>query len=547
MEPEFGTTGVMNVNGAWVTRLRFEAEIGNSRAAVVHVRFMQGNAEVERAVFDREQALALLGERNLGEIDKLVGQRKPEEGRVRGELDGQRLTYREVVLPDAALGVGASAPEVPNEVVGLVEASRPDADHDPRAMPASVAAKFLREGNRYYFDDRTLAFIDGGNQLRAETENRAVIKDLVAVAKARQWDHIEVRGSEIFRREVWKEAHAEGMAVTGFAPTPLERQTAARERGRQYAAPDRAATPTPASDLKAAANAHSMPWRRRWGNPAAEVVYGRLIDYGAAPYQFDPKNSPSYYVKLDHGDGLVRAYWGVGLAEAVSASQTAVEIGDSVGVRQAGSKPVLVTTRGLDAQGQEVVQEVARQRHDWLVEKVSYFQESGRMARDLAARQEHVGECEPAAGGTPPELAASVNAVVGEQRRRDQQRVTAVRSAARTREELQRNYPELGAAVFSQLAAQQRFADEFVKVGLIREEDRQQVIQAMRERLADQLERGDKIAQVEQKKVMALIHQSVLRAADEVGRTPITGRPDRIAGQVRTPKARVHEDVHVRA
>jgi hypothetical protein len=169
------------------------------------------------------------------------------------------------------------------------------------------------------------------------------------------------------------------------------------------------------------------------------------------------------------------------------------------------------------------------------------------MAQDLAARHARASEHDPAAGRAEPGLAASVDAVVGEQQRREQERVAAVRSAARTREELQRNYPELGAAVFSQLAAQQRFADEFVKAGLIREEDRQQVIQAMRERLADQLERGDKIPQAEQKKVMALIHQSVLRAADEVGRTPIAGSSDRIVDQVRTPKAQVREDVHVRA
>lgn len=544
MEPEFGSTGVIRVNGAWATRLHYEVEVRDGQPADVHVRFMQGTAEVERAVLDRDQALVLLGERNMAVIDQQVAQRKPEENRVQGELDGPRLAYRDVVLPNSSLAIEEPLAVMPNEIAQPIEGRRLPAERDAHSMPTQVAARFLRDGNKYYFDDRTLAFVDGGNQLRAATENRAVIKDLVAIAKARDWSTIEVRGSEIFRREVWKEAHAQGLAVKGFTPTASELQLAHRVHERRHnkaeAATGPLSVPGPADEM----GERSTPSRRPWTNPATGVVYGRLVEYGAAPYQFDPQNTPSYYVKLDHGGGQLRTYWGVGLAEALARSWSAVALGDAVGIRQVGSKPVVVTVHVFDEQGQAVVKEVARQRHDWEVEKASYLLEPKGRARDPLARADGQGASTGNAGSG---LAASVNAMVDEQRQRDQERVAAVRSAARTWEETQRSYPELGAAVFSQLAAQQQFADEFVKAGLIREEDRQQVIQAMRERLADQLKRRDKIPLAEQKKVMALIRQSVLRAANEVGRTPVAGSPDRVADQVQRPKTLVREDVHARA
>lgn len=545
METQYSSNGVMLVNGARVTRVRYEADVREGQAAELQVRFMQGTAEVKRAVFNREQALTLLGERNLAAIDKHVGQRKPEENRVRGELDGPRLAYRDVVLPEAVATVGAPATEASNAIKESSEGRPPQAERDPHAMPAHVVAKFLREGDKYYFADRSLAFVDSGNQLRAATENRSVISDLVAIAQARQWAAIEVRGSESFRREVCKAAHAQAIAVTGFTPAPLELQVADRERDRRHAVHDPASAATPGRGSAAGVNA--TPSRRPSTNPAAAVVYGRLVEHGAAPYRFDPINSLSYYVKLDHGDGQVRAYWGVGLAEALRASRPAVAIGDTVGIRQAGSKPVVVTMHGFDEQGQAVVREVARQRHDWVVEKSGYFQEPGRAGQHRDAHSTRADDHQAHPGSAAQGLAASVNAVVDEQHLRERERAAAVRSAAQTREALQRNYPELGAAVFSQVAAQQRFADEFVKVGLISEEDRQQVILAMRERLADQIERGEKIPLAEQKKVMTLIRQSVLRAADEVGRTPMAGASDRVANHVQTPKTLVREDVHVRA
>jgi hypothetical protein len=114
-----------------------------------------------------------------------------------------------------------------------------------------------------------------------------------------------------------------------------------------------------------------------------------------------------------------------------------------------------------------------------------------------------------------------------------------------TRHELERRYPDLGEAVFKNMDSHQRFADAFVKAGIYRAEDRGQVIAAMNERLAGKVERGEPIQLFDERKAVNLIRASVIRAgADNVRDTAVT---DRVSEQVRTPKAVVRDDVHVRA
>lgn len=662
-QQDLGETGVIKVNGAWATSVKFNAEVQGAHAGQVNLRFMQGRVEAERVTLSREQALELLGERNLAAIDKEVVQVKPGDLRVQGELRAKDLHYRDVTLSSVevraeensiavsrvrearqgktleeyaregvAAVVGAKAGAVavgasPAVVEGLDVAQKvavtglagkalydlPDmaakvgdraataltgirddatpavqraelaaaadakaagtgddlkrrreaerqrsnaAEFDPTALPEQVAAKYLRKDEKFYFADRTLAFVDKGGALTVKTENLAVIKDVVAIAQARGWEELAVTGTKNFRREVWKEAFAQGLQVKGYTPAELELQAAEKERtrrlgpnevrddGRQRPAPpvqgEQQKAAAPHAPTQAGGERGDLPKPAVHTNPATGVVYGKLLEHAAAPYKFDAKNDQSYYVKLDPGDGKARTYWGVGLAQAARESQTKPEIGALVGVEQVGSKPVTVTARTLDAAGQPVTRSIDTQRNEWVVERADYFLDPRRMAQDLAARRER-GES-AVQGAQPASAGASAPAVD-----RNKQTADAVRSAQLTREELQRNHPELSAAVFNQMAAHDKFADAFVKSGLIRQEDRAQVIATMRERLASQLERGEKITEPDRKKITTIIEKSVLRAADEVGRKPIHTTPDRVAEAVRTPKTLVREDAQVRA
>jgi hypothetical protein len=569
---------------------------------------------------------------------------------------------------------------------------------DPAAIPEQIAAKYLRNDDKYYFADQTLAFIDKGGALTVKTENLAVIKDVIAIAQARGWEALAVTGTKHFRREVWKEAFAQGLTVTGHTPTDLELQAAERERarrvgpneirddGRQRPLPaaqgDRqhAAPPQSAAAVDQARSTRAQLAVDVGTNPATGVVYGRLLEHGEAPYQFNDKNTKSYYVKLDLGDGKVHTYWGVGLPDAMRESQTKPATGALVGVQQVGSRPVTVTTQTVDEAGQPVTRLVATHRNEWVVENADYFLDTRRMAQDLAARQQRAeaavaapspplrpAAASPSAGirsndpgtgvvygrmlehgaapwqfdeskpssyyvkldlgdGTPRTFwglgladamrDSKTNPAIGDsvgieqlemrpvtmsrparnaagqlvdetvrvtrhewvveqspyfldtrrmaqdrQQRIDrleaadrvrgaekmQEAAAAVRSAQMTREELHRNHPILSAAVFDQMAAHDTFAEAFVKAGLIRQEDRAQVIATMRERLASQVERGEKIAEADRKKITTIIQKSVLRAADEVGRTPIQTNSDRVTEAVRTPKSLVRDDAHARA
>ena len=633
-QQDLGETGVIKVNGAWATSVKFDTEVQGAQAGQVHLRFMQGRVEAERVTLSREQALELLGERNLAAIDKQVVQVKPGDLRVQGELRAKDLHYRDVTLSAAVVraeensievtrvreaqqgttlqahsqeGVAAKAGAAvvgasPEVVEGLGVAqkdskrSRDDAttvaqpadpavaandaktagadddlkrrreaerqranvaaEFDPTALPEQIASKYLRKDDKFYFTDQTLAFVDKGGALTVKTENLAVIKDVVAIAQARGWEELAVTGTKNFRREVWKEAFAQGLQVKGYTSTELELQAAEKERTRRLGPNEvrddgrqRSAPPVQGEQQKAAApqaptqgggERGDLPKPAVHTNPATGVVYGKLLEHGVAPYKFDAKNDQSYYVKLDPGDGKARTYWGVGLAQAARESQTKPEIGALVGVEQVGSKSVTVTARTLDAAGQPVTRSIDTQRNEWVVERADYFLDPRRMAQDLGARRER-GES-AVQGAQPASAGASVPAVD-----RNKQTADAVRSAQLTREELQRNHPELSAAVFNQMAAHDKFADAFVKAGLVRQEDRAQVIATMRERLASQLERGEKIAEPDRKKITTIIEKSVLRAADEVGRKPIHTTPDRVAEAVRTPKTLVREDAQVRA
>ncbi|WP_189338629.1 LPD7 domain-containing protein [Sphingobium sp. SCG-1] len=75
------------------------------------------------------------------------------------------------------------------------------------------------------------AFRDQGRRLVTATESQEVVKDLVAIAQHRNWDRIQVTGSEEFRRSVWIEASQKGLEVRGYKPNERDLQELDRLRG----------------------------------------------------------------------------------------------------------------------------------------------------------------------------------------------------------------------------------------------------------------------------------------------------------------------------
>ena len=435
MAKNFDQTGVVQVNGAWATSIRFQmnAEHRNGEGEL-DLRFMQGRAEVLRVVVPRGEVVELLGENNRAAIEKQILNAPQREEVIKGELSGPQLHYREFTLEATGPRVEANAIEVtrlrsvePNSTpstVGVGAAARTSSDAaeaidgpptgtatdrgedddkgrdearrraaapekppakkaEHAAVPDHIASKYLVRDDKYHFDDRTVAFVDKGSKLTVETHNKAVIQDLIAIAKARDWQEIKVTGTETFRREVWKESYAAGLDVKGYKPSELELQAANKERVRrngpnELSAEDR---PPPGGQTP------SVPSRpRNPGDQSKQEFFGTLVAHGEAPYQNDPTKSASYYVTLRDEAGRERTHWGVGLAEAMKNAQTAPVVGDQVGIQRVGVTPVIVPLAKVDAHGAVVTEQINAKRNQWVVEKIDYFKSGTALHSEAQAR-----------------------------------------------------------------------------------------------------------------------------------------------------------------
>jgi hypothetical protein len=115
------------------------------------------------------------------------------------------------------------------------------------------------------------------------------------------------------------------------------------------------------------------------------LVVGRLQAYGRANYQFSAQQSPSYYIKLLTNRG-VRTLWGSDLARALAAAVTQPQIGDLVGAQRIGHEAVTLpaSARKREADGAGAAENVQPvYRNHWRVEKVQFFAERVRLARQV--------------------------------------------------------------------------------------------------------------------------------------------------------------------
>ncbi len=274
MADNLDQTGVIQVDGAWVTSVKYSAEALGPDTGSIDLRFLQGRTEVGRIAIPRERLSELLGERNRSAIERHIANDADKYlAVVAGELRGRQLHYQKVALANAepnplenTLGatpnrersastqndriressehkdVAAPNPDVSDAQATKVRETEPTAAA-PARVPAHIAAKYLIKGNTYHFDDQSVAFVDKGNSLTVKTHNKAIIQDLIAIAQARDWQAVRVSGTQAFRREAWSAAAAAGLTVSGYTPSEVERGAAERARNRRDAATSPNVTP----------------------------------------------------------------------------------------------------------------------------------------------------------------------------------------------------------------------------------------------------------------------------------------------------------------
>ncbi len=247
----------------------------------------------------------------------------------------------------------------------------------PRA-PDSVHERFIQIGNKFYFPDGQDAFAREGNRLTTRSENAIVIQSMVAIARADSGNgEVTVKGSDFFRKEVWFAGSLAGLEVKGYQPTDFERERLVRAiaaRGGRVTE-EGSARREAELDLK---GPRDPPASSRSADN--ELIVGRLVDHGPAPYQHNPKEQMSYFVRIETARGD-RDIWGSDLERAFRHSLSTPGIGDEIGLRAWGKEAVTVLAPQRDAKGQEIGREtLATHRNQWSVERVSFLKERHEMA-----------------------------------------------------------------------------------------------------------------------------------------------------------------------
>ena len=228
--------------------------------------------------------------------------------------------------------------------------SRP-ADAAARARAAtSVQRRYLVDGDRYLSRQvgNPVAFEDRGGRLNTASDDPEVARSMMRLAFGQGWSQATLSGSAAFRREAWLEASALGLATRGYEPQPadrarlrevleetLQRTPSAREtrrpepkaaRGTSADTEDRASRDDARlvevlkAQMRARGDGESAIARAATLATQAlrkeRSVGGTVVEYGRAPYAFDPANNASFYVKLDTGRGE-RTVWGLELEQSL--------------------------------------------------------------------------------------------------------------------------------------------------------------------------------------------------------------------------------------
>ena len=246
-------------------------------------------------------------------------------------------------------------------------------------VPDSVHERFIQIGDNFYFPDGTEAFRREQNRLTTRSENAIVIQSMVAVAREESVKGIvEVGGTDFFKKEVWFAASLAGLRVEGYQPTEFERERLVRALAARRGAPPQDREQEAPSELTPAAPKGNRPKERPLNTN--ELITGKLVDHGPAPYKHNPKEAMSYFVRIETERGD-RDLWGVDLERAFRHSLSNPGIGDEIGIRPIGKEAVTIRAAKQDANGREIGrEEIDTHRNQWSVERKEFLDQRQDMA-----------------------------------------------------------------------------------------------------------------------------------------------------------------------
>jgi hypothetical protein len=139
-----------------------------------------------------------------------------------------------------------------------VQRTGKELERDEFIMPRRITQTYTEIDGKFHTNEgNRVAFEDKGNSLASSFTDKKTIEDMVALAKAKQWESVKLSGSQDFRREAWLQAESQGVRTQGY--TPRESDMAALETLRQQRATNeikpvqerRAERPAPAQEAQA--------------------------------------------------------------------------------------------------------------------------------------------------------------------------------------------------------------------------------------------------------------------------------------------------------
>ncbi|WP_225224123.1 zincin-like metallopeptidase domain-containing protein [Limnohabitans radicicola] len=302
---------------------------------------------------------------------------------------------------------------------------------------------------KYYYRQgkQELAFEDKGGKFDTPHHSPEIAAAIAQLAHAKGWKQMHLSGTPEFRREMWLQASLMGLKVIGYEPQAIDhvrlaerRQLLAKDQPPQAAskttinsvaatlapnpevgsastmptpttfpptpsAPTVKATPAPALLSGAAAKqldaqlravltqnganepqAIEMTLGKLYSQVQSPRVYlGQLLEHGAAPYKFDPKEQDSYFIKLQSKSG-VQTVWGVDLPRALNEMSANGEsaIGQDILLTFQGLKKVQALLPQKDASGLPAGEQWELvDRNTWFVQPVmqAYAQSQHELAQ----------------------------------------------------------------------------------------------------------------------------------------------------------------------
>ena len=342
--------------------------------------------------------------------------------------------HRNASEPRADAAATPTDPEALSERAATRPAGLPHGDSDPWTVPESVRDRFVQDGRRFYFPDGAPAFKDHGRRLTTPSENTQVIHSLIEIAHSRGWTEVTVTGTERFRQEVWRQARIAGLNVRGYRPSEVEHAQLIRALARHRTQPSERVDSISADSPSEAPRPPSAPTPEISARPDAasqgssrERIAGKLLDHGHDAYRHDPREEPSYFVRLQTRDGP-REVWGKDIERAVAKSLTQPEVGDEVILQRSGRDAVTVQRRARDSEGQLKEKAVEVYRNRWVIEKREFFEQratAAQLVRDEAIAPREAVRQHPELAGTYLNLRAAELASRGLRDPEDQRRFVA--------------------------------------------------------------------------------------------------------------------------